>query len=81
MMSIFALRSPSLSARRIRSFGLRAVVLLVAAACADSPNEPIEGELPDEPIEGELPDEPIEITELPRELSAAEVEIMGAGNR
>ena len=66
---------------RIRSFGLGAVVLLVATACADSPNEPIEGELPNEPIEGELPDEPIEITELPRELSAAEIEIMGAGNR
>ena len=81
MMSIFALRSPYPSARRIRSFGLGAVVLLVATACAGSPNEPIEGELPDEPIEGELPDEPIEITELPRELSAAEVEIMGAGNR
>ena len=76
--SVVCVRS---AGRRIRSFGLRAVVLLVAAACAGSPNEPIEGELPDEPIEGELPDEPIEITELPRELSAAEIEIMGAGNR
>ena len=72
--SVVCVRS---AARRIRSFGLRAVVLLVAAACAGSPNEPIEGELPDEPIEGGVN----EITELPRALSVAEVEIMGAGNR
>ena len=72
--SVVCVRS---TARRIRSFGLRAVVLLVVAACAGSPNEPIEGELPDEPIEGGVN----EITELPRELSAAEGEIMGAGNR
>ena len=59
-------RAPS-GARRLRFSGLGAVVLLAAAACGESPTEPTGGVN--------------EITQLPRALSAAEVEIVGAGNR
>ena len=53
--------------RRLRFSGLGALVLLAAAGCGDSPTGPPPGVN--------------EITRLPRALSAAEVDVVGASNR
>ena len=53
--------------RRLWFSGLGALVLLAAAGCGDSPTEPPTGVN--------------EITRLPRALSAAEVDVIGASNR
>ncbi|MDE2663075.1 MAG: serpin family protein [Gemmatimonadota bacterium] len=54
-------------ARRLRFIGLRTVLVLAAAGCGESFTGP--------------PGGVDEITRLPRDLSPAEVEVIGAGNR
>lgn len=63
---------------RRRLPGAGAVLLLAAAGCGGPSTVPVPS-LP--PIPGVPPTDPVPAPELPRALSATEVEVIGAGNR